>query len=220
MAIILHIDTAVGPASVCLANGTQPVQFAISENQKDHALWLHPAIQRVFADAKMNIKQLEAIAVTTGPGSYTGLRIGLATAKGLSFALQIPLISINTLEMMANTVLEEEADLFCPVIDARRMEVFMACYNKKMEIIAEPCAMILRPNSFDSLLQSGKIVFTGNGSEKIRQTIDHPDAVFRNTKTSAMDMITLSAKSYAEKRFADVAYSEPFYIKEFYSAAG
>ncbi len=220
MAIILNIDTAVGPASVCLSSEAQPVQFAISENQKDHASWLHPAIKRILADAKMDTRQLEAIAVTIGPGSYTGLRIGLATAKGLCFALQIPLIGINTLEMMANAVKEEEADLFCPVIDARRMEVFMACYNKKMEVIAEPCAMIVSPNSFDSLLQSGKTVFTGNGSEKIRQTIDHPNAVYRNTKISAMDMISLSAKSYADKRFADIAYSEPFYIKEFYSAAG
>ena len=89
-----------------------------------------------------------------------------------------------------------------------------------MAVIAEPCAMIVRPNSFNSLLQSGKIVFTGNGSEKINQTIDHPNAVFRNTKTTAMDMIVLSAKSYADKKFANVAYCEPFYVKEFYSVAG
>lgn len=219
MAIILNIDTAVDTASVCLSREVHSLQFAWNENKQDHASWLHVAIKKLIADAGLTIKDIEAIAVTIGPGSYTGLRVGLSTAKGLSFAMSIPLITINTLEMMANAVVNEEVDFFCPLIDARRMEVFTAVYDKKLETIIEPCAMILEPVSFNSLLQSGKIVFSGNGADKYRKMINHPNALFSSKEATAIDMIRLSAYKFAEKKFADVAYTEPFYIKEFYSPA-
>ena len=107
-----------------------PLQFALNSNQQDHASWLHMAVKKVISDAGLGVKDLEAIAVTIGPGSYTGLRVGLSAAKGLCFALDIPLIAINTLDVMAHASKSEEADFYCPVIDARRMEVFTAVYNK------------------------------------------------------------------------------------------
>jgi tRNA threonylcarbamoyladenosine biosynthesis protein TsaB len=189
MAFILNINTATNPASVCLARDTQTLSFAQSTYQKDHASWLHPAVKQIIADAGLSIKDTEAIAVTTGPGSYTGLRIGLSAAKGLSFALNIPLIAINLLEVMARAAKTERADFFCPVIDARRMEVFMAVYDKNMETVVAPCAVIVEPGSFFSLQARGKIVFIGNGSEKIKQTISHSNVIFSNRVVSSMDMI-------------------------------
>lgn len=219
MALILNIDTAINPASLCLSREAQSLQFALNNNQQDHASWLHLAIMKTIADAGLRVNDLEAVAVTIGPGSYTGLRVGLSAAKGLCYALDIPLISINTLEVMVNAMKKEEADLFCPVIDARRMEVFMAVFNKDMETMINPCAMIIEENSFASLLASGKVIFSGNGSEKIRKIISHPNAIFKNFTITAADMVRLSDNKFVEKKFADTAYTEPFYIKEFYSTA-
>jgi tRNA threonylcarbamoyladenosine biosynthesis protein TsaB len=145
--------------------------------------------------------------------------VGLSAAKGLCFALNIPLIAINTLDVMAHAIKGEEADFYCPVIDARRMEVFMAVYGKNMETITNPCAMIIDGNSFDALLAVGKIIFAGNGMKKIRKIICHPNAIFSNSTTTAADMVRLSDDKFTQKKFADTAYTEPFYIKEFYSAA-
>jgi tRNA threonylcarbamoyladenosine biosynthesis protein TsaB len=219
MGIILNIDTAVETASVCLSEGAHSLQFAMSGNQKDHASWLHPAIQKVLADEGMNIKGLDAIAISIGPGSYTGLRVGLSAAKGLCFALGTPLIVIHTLEMMAFATKDQDSDLFCPLIDARRMEVFMAIYDKTLTQVVEPKTMIINPDSFDSLLALHKIVFSGNGSSKVKKVIHHPNAVFSSTLATAADMIWLSEKYYNQKKFADLAYTEPLYIKEFYSPA-
>jgi tRNA threonylcarbamoyladenosine biosynthesis protein TsaB len=219
MAIILNIDTAVATASICLSLEAKSLQLVINEDRQDHASWLHIAIQEVLANAGLTIKDIEAIAVTIGPGSYTGLRVGLSTAKGLSFAMNIPLITINTLKMMANAMVKEDGDFFCPLIDARRMEVFTAVYNKKLETIIEPCAMILEPVSFNSLLLSGKVIFSGNGMEKCRKMINHPNALYSNIEATAINMISLSEDYFRKKMFVDVAYTEPFYIKEFHSPA-
>jgi tRNA threonylcarbamoyladenosine biosynthesis protein TsaB len=219
MALILNINTAINPASVCLARDLKTLSFAQSTHQKDHASWLHRAVQQIIAEAGTNLKEIEAIAVTAGPGSYTGLRIGLAAGKGFSFSLNIPLIAINLLEMMAWAIKSEVADYYCPVIDARRMEVFMAVYGRNMESIVAPSAMIVKADSFNSLQKRGKIIFIGDGCDKIRKIIPSSNAVFSDREVTAMDMIELSANNFREKRFADTAYSEPFYLKEFYSAA-
>jgi len=219
MAVILNIDTSVEAASVCLTKEGKALHFAINENQKDHASWLHPAIQKIISKSGFTINTLKAVSVTIGPGSYTGLRVGLSAAKGLCFALGIPLIAINTLEVMAFAVSEIEADLFCPLIDARRMEVFMAVYTNKLGEITGPKNMIIVPDSFDPLLQSNKILFSGNGSIKLKALVHHSNAIFTDIKTTAADMSYLSEKYYAEKKFADIAYVEPLYIKEFYSPA-
>jgi tRNA threonylcarbamoyladenosine biosynthesis protein TsaB len=156
MAIILNIDTAVETASICLARESMPIKFAENRNQSDHAAWLHPALQKLATDAGIGIHEFDAIAISIGPGSYTGLRVGLAAAKGMCFALDIPLISVNTLKMMAYTTRNEAADLFCPLIDARRMEVFTAVYDRNFTQFIDPKAMIIDSNSFDSILSSNK----------------------------------------------------------------
>lgn len=219
MAIILNIDTAVETASVCLVKDEGPPTFAINDRQKDHAAWLHPAIQKIIGDEGMALGDLDAVAVSMGPGSYTGLRIGLATAKGLCFALQIPLVPVNTLEMMAYATREQDGDLMCPLIDARRMEVFTAVYDKKMAQLIEPKACIIDSSSFDSLLSSNRMIFSGNGSEKLKRVMNHPNAIFSHTIATAADMQDLSLKYFTQKKFADLAYAEPEYIKEFYFIA-
>ncbi len=217
MAIILNIDTATDSASVCLANEAASVKLIVNDNKKDHASWLHTVIQKLISKPKLSFKNIDAIAVTIGPGSYTGLRVGLSAAKGLCFASGIPLIGINTLEMLAHPLLAEETDLICPVIDARRMEIFMAVYNKQMEEIIKPCAMVIEKNSFDQLFEHGKIIFSGTGVEKLKKIIVHPQAVFNNTVANASDMAEISEEKFRGKDFLDLAYAEPFYIKAFYS---
>lgn len=219
MAIICNIDTAVETASICLSRESRPIKFAENRNQSDHAAWLHPALQKLAADAGISIHEIDAIAISIGPGSYTGLRVGLAAAKGLCFALDIPLISVNTLKMMAYTTKDEVADLYCPLIDARRMEVFTAVYDRTFTGIVEPKAMIIDSNSFDSMLSSNKVLFSGNGSEKVRKLISHPNALFSNLQANATNMVELSDQYFREKNFSDIAYVEPSYIKEFYSVA-
>lgn len=216
MGNILHIDTAVDTASFCLMKDGEPLLFDINNNQKDHAGWLHAAIQKGIAATGLTMKDLDAIAISIGPGSYTGLRVGLSAAKGFSFALGIPLITVNTLEMMAHTV-TEEADLICPMIDARRMEVFTALYDKNLQEVAKPSAMILDSNSFSHLVEKNVIAFTGNGSEKLKKLLAHPHAIFSNSMATAKDMVAIAEKKYVEKNFANLAYVEPFYIKEFHT---
>ena len=217
MAIILNIDTAIDTASVCLAKDGKALQSAVNSHQRDHASWLHPTIQKIVAEAGLSLKNIDAVAVTIGPGSYTGLRVGLAAAKGLCYALTVPLIAINTLQMMAFAAKEEEADFICPMIDARRMEVFMAVYDKQMAAIIKPCALVVEPHSFDSLLAQGKILFLGNGSQKLKPVIVHPNVIFNNMAVVADDMTLLSESSFTKKSFVALENVEPFYIKEFYT---
>lgn len=217
MATLLNIDTAVDTASVCLAKDGQAVQFDMNAIRNDHAAWLHPAINKTIAAAGLLVTDLDAVAVTIGPGSYTGLRVGLAAAKGLCFALNIPLIVVNTLEMMAYAVKDEEADLLCPMIDARRMEVFMAVFDKELKPVIHPTARILDPSFFDTLPGTNTILFSGNGCRKLDR--GHPRARFSEKTATAADMVSLAGQYFQEKKFADLAYSEPFYIKEFYTTA-
>jgi tRNA threonylcarbamoyladenosine biosynthesis protein TsaB len=217
MAILLNIDTAVETASVCLSNDTEVMGLAINENLKDHAAWLHTAIHNVMLNTGMRINDLNAVAISIGPGSYTGLRIGLAAAKGLCYALNIPLIAINTLEMMAHAVKKESTELICPLIDARRMEVFMAVYDRSMLEIIKPCAMIVDKTSFADILSTNRVIFCGNGGKKLQTVLSHVNAVFSGKVTTAADLPPLAYKYFQEKKFADLAYTEPLYIKEFYS---
>ena len=233
MALILNIDTAVDVASICLAKDGKVLSIAknvrgdspkesfvpFGESQKDHASWLHITIKEIFEKNSLELRSVDAVAVTGGPGSYTGLRIGMATAKGICFALNKPLISLNTLLVMANAAKQENADLLCPMIDARRMEVFTAIYTKELEIVREPAAMTLHENSFDEYLLNNSICFFGNGSNKFRTIKKHEKAIFNDLRSDASSMISLSEKNFVEKRFADLAYAEPLYLKEFYTPA-
>jgi len=219
MALLLNIDTAVDVASICLAKNGAVLSIAKNESQKDHASWLHIAIKDIFEKNNIELRAVEAIAVNGGPGSYTGLRIGMSTAKGICYALKKPLISLNTLLVMANTAKHENVNLLCPMIDARRMEVFAAVYAKDLTIVKEPAAITLNEDSFDEYLSNNSICFFGNGSHKFRIIKKHEKAIFSDVRADASSMISLSEKKFAEKEFADLAYAEPLYMKEFYTPA-
>ena len=219
MSLILNIDTALDRASVCLAQDDRIFQKAVNENQKDHASWLHPAINELLQKNKLAVHDLNAVAVSIGPGSYTGLRIGLSAAKGFCYALSIPLIAVSSLKILASAVKEEATDLIVPLIDARRMEVFMAVYDKNMEEKMPAQAMIADESSFVSLLISHKILFCGNGAEKVKKILSHDNALFSDANGDATNLARLSFRLFQQNEFADLAYTEPLYVKEFYSAS-
>lgn len=214
MALFLNIDTAVDYASVCISDNEKIIACAENTAITTHASWIGDAIRELFASNQLSMNHLDAIAVSNGPGSYTGLRIGLATAKGLCFALHKPLICLSTLEIMANAVKETQADcLICPAIDARRMEIYTAVYRKDLTIVRLPEALIIREQSFGDLLAGHCVLFTGNAVNKLQATIKHSNAIFSNTRYSAADMPYLTIKHYRENQFADLSYVEPFYLK-------
>jgi len=219
MALILNIDTAIDSASVCLAKDAEVLSIAKNEKQKDHAAWLHVAIKEIFEKNKLGLTIVDAIAVTGGPGSYTGLRIGMATVKGICYALGKPLIILNTLQVMANAAKNENADLLCPMIDARRMEVFTAIYSKDLQTVKEPAAITLNEKSFDEELAKHNICFFGNGSDKFQSIKKNKNAFFSIVNTDASHMVSLSEGKFRQKEFADLAYAEPLYLKEFYTPA-
>lgn len=228
MALILNIDTATENASVCLSQNGNVLAFEESREQKNHASFLQPAIQKILAEVAININQLDAVAVTHGPGSYTGLRVGLASAKGICYALNKPLITLNTLQVMAWAAKENTKEsnflstinlpvLYCPMIDARRMEVFTALFNHELIEVLSSTAMILDETSFEGHLKNFAIVFSGNGSHKIKNILKNSNSWYLDCNYSATAMATLSEQQYSLKSFAGLAYSEPFYVKEFYN---
>ena len=217
MTLILNIETAVDTASVCLADGNRVLSFMKNENKKDHSAWLHPAIENIMKKTTYKLQDLAGIAVSIGPGSYTGLRIGLATAKGLCYALQKPLITINTLQVMAFAATDYATDLICPMIDARRMEVFTGLFNKSLETVIEPKALVIDEKSFAEQLAKHQILFFGTGSDKFKAVCNDKNAVFKNIHFDAESMVTISEKQFNTKKFADLAYAEPLYLKEFYT---
>ena len=219
MALILNIDTAIETASVCLAKDAEVLSIVKNEKQKDHAAWLHLAIKDVFEKNALEIRTIDAMAVMGGPGSYTGLRIGMATVKGICYALAKPMIILNTLQVMANAAKNENADLLCPMIDARRMEVFTALYSKDLQTIKEPAAITLNEKSFDEELANHSICFFGNGKVKFRSIKKNENAFFRSIDTDASHMVSLSEDKFRQKEFADLAYAEPIYLKEFNAPA-
>ena len=217
MSLILNIDTALESASICLATDKEIIALDINENQKDQAAWLHKAITEMLKKNNFTPNQLNAVAVSIGPGSYTGLRVGLAAAKGLCFALHIPLIAISTLRMMAFALKDEAISLICPLIDARRMEVFAAVYDKSLQEKIPAHALIVNGASFDFLLSHDKILFGGTGSNKLQPLILHSNACFSNTSSNAIHLAELSRICYINNEFADLAYIEPLYVKDFNS---
>jgi tRNA threonylcarbamoyladenosine biosynthesis protein TsaB len=222
LALILNIDTATELASVCLTENENPLGYRENGHQKEHASFVHLAIQQVMAEVGKTLGEVDAIAVTSGPGSYTGLRVGLATAKGLCFALNKPLVTIATLEVMFQAALTQlgQVDgrfLYCPMIDARRMEVFTAIFSAKKELILEPQALVITEETFQKYLNENGVVFFGSGSDKLQKIMSNENALFRNVISSSKDLGTLASRAFNAKTFADVAYSSPNYLKEFHS---
>lgn len=218
MSIILNIDTAVQTSSICLAENDQPFSVKVNLSQKESAAWLHVAINEIIIENHLSFQKLDAIAVSEGPGSYTGLRVGMATAKGLCYVLNKPLIAINTLQMMASAVQKKHEGLLCPMIDARRMEVFTAVFDQDLNFVLPPTNLILDESSFNDLLQANSILFCGNGAHKFQQIVKQPKAEFDFTEADASAMVHLSYKKYLGGEFADLAYSQPFYGKDFHSS--
>jgi tRNA threonylcarbamoyladenosine biosynthesis protein TsaB len=216
MAYILNIDTAIDIASICISKDDQVINISINKNQKDHAAWIQPAIKELVISSGITLRDIQAVAVSIGPGSYTGLRIGLSTAKGLCYALNIPLIAIGTLDMMAEAGLRDEVDLICPMIDARRMEVFTAIYNKNMEKVMPPEAVILDQYFVADLLNKNRILFYGNGSNKLKYLIHHTNAIFDNIEINSSLLVNISNKRLRDSDFNGLAYAQPMYIKNFY----
>lgn len=217
MSLILNIDTSLSIASICLAKDGQSLRLSMNPDQKDHAAWLHPAIQDLFKQTGVVPTELDAMAVSIGPGSYTGLRIGLASAKGFCYALNIPLITVNTLTILAEAVKEEAVDLIAPMIDARRMEVFTAVYDREIREKISTHTLILEPGSFSSLLQTNKIIFCGNALQKARPLLNHTNASFTDKLGNAGHLACLSQHNFVKKEFSNLAYTEPLYVKEFHS---
>ena len=225
--MILNIDTATEQASVCLSQDGNVIRTLLNDSQKDHAAWIQVAINTLLQKEGYTMQQIQAVAVTQGPGSYTGLRVGMASAKGICFALQIPLITINTLQVMAFGAINQWRSLaenmkqplcFCPMIDARRMEVFTAVYNEALEEIVSPKAMILDELSFQSELHESSLICFGNGSFKWKNVSRYPNVLFINEKIDiAKSLAKLASSLYLSKNFANLAYAEPVYLKEFYS---
>jgi len=220
MSLILNIDTASETAHASLAKDGLILHSLSNESQKEHAAFLQTAIQQLTRPAGINLKDIDAVAVTAGPGSYTGLRVGMASAKGLCYALKRPLITISTLEVLAASALQlfetnNKGLLYCPMMDARRMEVFTAIYKQDLAIQLQPCAMILDELSFEKELAADKIVFFGSGSNKWKTVCKHPNAIFETVSILPESMSKSSHILFSEKKFTDLAYSEPLYLKEF-----
>jgi tRNA threonylcarbamoyladenosine biosynthesis protein TsaB len=222
MPIFLCIETSHQTASVALIKNGECVKETLSASQKEHASFLQPAIQDMLHESDISLSEVEAVAVSIGPGSYTGLRVGLASAKGICFAANKPLITINTLHIMAdvcrNTLLYNQDILMAPMIDARRNEVFTAVYDLKLNIKMPPQAMILHDQSYQEFAHNG-ICFFGDGSIKWRNQCEMPNAIFAELSFSASSMITLAEEAFLRKEFASLHSSAPFYGKEFYSTA-
>lgn len=219
MSTILQIETATPVCSVAISVNGNTISLKEEKAQNIHAASLTLFIEEAMKTAKLTYAELDAIAVSKGPGSYTGLRIGVSTAKGLCFALDKPLIAINTLKVMANGYLLQHPNfggLVCPMIDARRMEVFTAIFDSHLEEVEHTHAKIIDDKSFVFELQNHYVSFIGDGAEKCKAVIDDPNAHFHlENYNSAANMSNLAHAAYQANKFEDVAYFEPFYLKDF-----
>ncbi|MCD4747612.1 MAG: tRNA (adenosine(37)-N6)-threonylcarbamoyltransferase complex dimerization subunit type 1 TsaB [Bacteroidales bacterium] len=226
MALILNIETSTIVCSVALSKDGKLIAFRESKEKNSHSEVITLFIEKIFKKANLNYSSIDAIAVSKGPGSYTGLRIGVSTTKGLCYALDKPLIAISTLQSMAyaismkyiaeNTHRKDDI-LFCPMIDARRMEVYSAIFDINNNIVRNIEAEIINDNSFTEYLKKGKIVFFGDGADKCITVLSQDkNAVFiKNVYPSACNMISLSENKFIKGQFEDIAYFEPFYLKDF-----
>jgi len=225
MATILHIETSTSVCSVAVSKNNILLSLKETNLGYSHSSVITLFIQEAMKEIDMQLTEIDAVAVSKGPGSYTGLRIGVSTAKGLCYSLDKPLIAINTLQAMAwgmansfsNTDDKPFDQLYCPMIDARRMEVYAAFYNQNNEVVKETSADIIDEHSYADILAKQQVLFAGNGSEKCRDFLSaNQNASFlANFEASAKYMISLAETKFKNSAFESIAYFEPFYLKDF-----
>ena len=222
MALILNVETASEICSVALSDEKGLIYILENTEGKSHASLVSVFINDILQKHHLTAENLNAVAVSMGPGSYTGLRIGVSVAKGICFGAGLPLIAVPTLQSLTiaaagNSEFKNETEAwFCPMLDARRLEVYMAFLDKQFHFTTDIKAEIIHEDSFADVLAKRIVYFFGNGSAKCRDIIKHPNAKFiERINLSARDMITLSQKAFLNKKFEDVAYFEPFYLKDF-----
>lgn len=218
MVIIVNIETSTEVCSVALSADNKVVWHKENYDGQSHSVLLAKYLSEMFAWAKDNRLEVNAVALSCGPGSYTGLRIGASTAKGLCYGLGVPLLSVPTLQLMAASVAGREGvcrdALLCPMIDARRMEVYTAMFDTKLEQKAEVKAEIVNSDSFADV--HGEVLFFGNGASKCKDVLNRSNFKFLDGIVPlATDMVKISEQMYFEKKYEDVAYFEPFYLKDF-----
>lgn len=225
MNLFLNIETATEICSVALSNENEVIDYRENLDGKSHAALLTIFIDDILKKNNLKVKDLSAVAISMGPGSYTGLRIGVSAAKGLCYGSSIPLIALSTLQIISNQVLQSvsqlgiqiaDDDLLCPMIDARRLEVYTALFDAQAHFLSEIKAEIINESSFHEVFENHKVFFFGNGALKCKGLLTHPNASFIDgVFPSAKYMTDLVYKSFAAKKFEDVAYFEPFYLKDF-----
>ncbi len=216
MALLLHIETATEICSVALSEGDRLLSISEADAPYTHGEKINLLIRRCLTEAGRRMAELDAVAVSSGPGSYTALRIGTATAKGICYGLQAPLIAVDTLRALARAAFEREGRpaLYIPMIDARRMEVYTAVFDEEQRPLTEAQALVIEANSFSAYRQEGReLVLCGNGAEKCREVLGAPGIHFSEVRCSARHLIYWAAKHYSEQAFADLAYYAPFYLK-------
>ena len=220
MSLILNIDTASARATISVAKDGNPIAEKINEDPKGHASFLHIAIQQLCTEVGIHLHQFSAIAVNAGPGSYTGLRVGMAAAKGLCYALQKPLICISALEILSATAIasvenieENKSSLFCAMIDARRNEVFTAVYDYFLNNVVQPFALILEEKIIVNEMLKSQIYYFGDGASKWKNICKNQKAVFIEFDFNSLTISKLSYKYFLNFDFADQIYSAPFYLK-------
>ncbi|TPV35830.1 tRNA (adenosine(37)-N6)-threonylcarbamoyltransferase complex dimerization subunit type 1 TsaB [Paucihalobacter ruber] len=216
MTYILLIETSTTNCSVALSKNDKVIALKeYNDSNYSHSELLHNYILEVITEAQIQLEDLSAVAISKGPGSYTGLRIGVSAAKGLCYALNIPLISINTLESLAHQTTIKDG-FIVPVLDARRMEVYSAVFNQKYQMVEGVKAQVITPDSFNSLLSENTAYFLGSGANKIATVVNHQNAHFiLDQLPSAKQMAKLAYQKYKIGNTEDVAYFEPFYLKDF-----
>jgi tRNA threonylcarbamoyladenosine biosynthesis protein TsaB len=220
MSYILNIDSSTEQASVSISKDGNILSMLSNGVQKDHATFLHTAIEKLTIQCGISLVNMSAIAVTIGPGSYTGLRVGLAAAKGLCYALNKPLITLSTLKAMARQAVMQqdfpEKYYYCPMIDARRMEVFAALYNADMQELMPASAVIIDEQSFGFALSERPVLFFGSGMQKWKEITQNKHAFFEDVVDISKAISALSFEQFLQHSFADIALSGPLYVKDFF----
>lgn len=221
---LLLIESGTNVCSIALAKEGKVIGIKESTDEKAHASQLTSFIEQLVKETGLSISSLDAVVVSKGPGSYTGLRIGVSAAKGICYAADKPLISISSLDSMVygaislyeSLITENGINLLCPMIDARRMEVYTALYDKSLNKIKDTEAVVVDETTLKSFLSNQKILFFGNGASKCKETINNPNALFiDNFAPSAQFMVPLANMAFENGSFEDVAYFEPYYLKDF-----